>query len=260
MERRDPRRTFSQSAGRYLTSSDHRSGPDLERIREIASSLFPSVTLDVACGAGHALWAASPFSGICLAADLTMEMLRVARRHLAGAGLKDVLFLQSSGDRLPLAAGTISFLTCRIAPHHFPSVPGFLSEVVRVLEPEGRAVIIDSIAPAKPEEGRFINEVERLRDPSHVCSHSFEEWLDFFRRIELVVVSANLFERRHSFPEWVSRTGTDEEKVREIERRFLDASEGIRERFKVESDCEGGVLSYSDEKGIFVLRKGQGKR
>lgn len=58
-DRSDPRDTFSVSAGRYLVSADHRSGPDLEVIRQVASQLLPLVTVDVAAGAGHALKAAS---------------------------------------------------------------------------------------------------------------------------------------------------------------------------------------------------------
>jgi hypothetical protein len=39
---------------------------------------------------------------------------------------------------------------------------------------------------------------------------------------------------------------------------FLHAPEKIRERFRVLVDGEGKVESYTDEKGIFVLRKGKG--
>src|SRR5680860_719546 len=144
-DRTDPRFTFSRSADRYLSSADHQSGPDLEVIRRVASQQSPSVTVDVATGAGHALAAAIPFSKFCVAVDLTMEMLQVTREHLFGAGLGNVQFIQSAADHLPLANSTASLLTCRIAPHHFASISGFLDEVVRVLEPEGRCVIIDSI-------------------------------------------------------------------------------------------------------------------
>ena len=68
----DPRKSFSGSAGKYLASTDHRSGPDLEVIRLVASQLLPLVTVDVAAGAGHALRAASPFSGSGIAVDLLL--------------------------------------------------------------------------------------------------------------------------------------------------------------------------------------------
>ena len=254
-ERSDPRNTFSHSADRYLISTDHQFGPDLERIRQVASQQFPAVTVDVATGAGHALRAASPFSGSCAALDLTMEMLQVAKEHLTLAGLANAQFIQSTADHLPLAEDTVSFLTCRIAPHHFPSVPDFLDEVARVLEPEGQSVIIDSVAPEDSRSDRFINEIERLRDPSHLRSHTLRQWLGFFENAGLKTITVELFERSHPFREWAQRTGLDEEGIRALENRFLEASPEIRERFKVHLDNGGRVESYTDEKGIFLIKR-----
>lgn len=254
----DPRKIFSQSAHRYLVSTDHQSGPDLETIRQVASKQFPALTVDVATGAGHALRAACPFSVSCAALDLTGEMLQVAREYLVKSGLENVQFIQSYADSLPLAGGTVSLLTCRIAPHHFPSIPGFLKEVRRVLEPDGRCIIIDSIVPEKAECDRFINDVERLRDPSHIRSHTLRQWMEFFQTAELEMISVQQFERNHPFREWAGRTGLDEGSVMELEKIFKTAAPDVRKRFKVQLDDEGRVESYTDEKGIFVGKKGKG--
>lgn len=251
----DPRDTFSDSAGRYLISADHQSGPDLEIISQVASQLFPAVTVDMAVGAGHALRAASPFSALGVALDLTMEMLLVAREHLLGVGFENLHFIQSHSDNLPLADTSVSLLTCRIAPHHFTSIPGFLNEVVRVLEPAGQCVIIDSVVPENQECDRFINEVEKLRDPSHVRSHGLKDWLAFFKTAGLETISVDLFERTHPFQEWAARTGLDEGGIRTVEKRFREAPEDVRTRFKVKMDEKGKVKSYTDEKGIFRLKK-----
>ncbi|MCJ7500158.1 methyltransferase domain-containing protein [bacterium] len=254
-DRTDPRLTFSRSADRYLISDDHQSGSDLDVIRQMASLQSPSLTVDVATGAGHALAAAGPFSKFCVAVDLTMEMLQVTREHLSGAGLENVQFIQSAADHLPLANSTASLLLCRIAPHHFASIPGFLDEVVRVLEPEGRCVIIDSIVPEEADKDRFINEIERLRDPSHMRSHTLRQWLKLFEKTGLQTISVELFERTHLFQKWAKRTGLDEVGIRAVEERFQQASLDIQEKFKVQLDDEGKVDSYTDEKGIFLLKK-----
>jgi len=211
--------------------------------------------VDVATGAGHALRAACSFSGFGIALDLTAEMLQVARGHFQGAGLFNIKYIQSDAQMLPLAQSSISLLTCRIAPHHFPSIPGFLDEVSRVLEPDGRCVIIDSVAPEEAGSDRFINEIEQLRDPSHVRSHTLNKWLDFFEKAGLEAMSVELFERDHPFGEWAARTGLDEEGVRSLETKFLSAPSDIREKFNVQVDDEGRMTSYTDEKGIFVLKK-----
>ena len=260
MDRSDPRNTFSRCAHRYLVSKDHQSGPDLETIRQVASQQFPEVTVDVATGAGHALRAAGPYSGFTAALDLTLEMLRVARKHLTGAGLTNVRFIQSSADEMPLADRSVSLLTCRIAPHHFPSLKGFLMEVARVLAPEGQCVLVDSIVPGEAEFDRFLNGIERLRDPSHVRSHTLEQWLESFEAVGLEISSVQLLEREHSFLPWAGRTGLDEDGIAAVEKRFLDAPPEIRERFKVKLDGRGGMESYTDEKGIFLGRKGKGER
>jgi SAM-dependent methyltransferase len=185
-------------------------------------------------------------------------MLRVAKDHLAKAGMENVHFIQSSADHLPLAENSVSLLTCRIAPHHFPSVPGFLEEVGRVLEPQGHGVIIDSVVPAEEPVDRFINEVEFLRDPSHIRSYTLEQWLAFIEKSSLEIVSVELFERTHMFVEWAGRTGLDELEIKVVEHRFREASPDIRERLKVQLDERGRVLSYTDEKGTFVLKLGTG--
>ena len=254
----DPRDIFASSASRYLASTDHQSGPDLDIIKQVASQLFPALTVDVASGAGHALRAASPYSGIRVALDLTMEMLKVAREHLRGVGLDNVQLLQAAAGSLPFTDSTVSLLTCRIAPHHFPSIPEFLQEVARVIEPEGCSIIIDSVAPDEPESDRFINEMEKLRDPSHIRSHTLEHWLELFEAAGLETISVELFERTHPFKEWAVRTGLDEDGVRALENGFASAAPHIREKFKVQLDEEGRVESYTDEKGIFVLKKGKG--
>ncbi|UCG37995.1 MAG: class I SAM-dependent methyltransferase [bacterium] len=252
----DPRDTFSRSAERYLHSTEHRSGPDLEVIRKAAAGSFPALVLDVASGAGHALRAAAPYSGVCIAADLTMEMLRVTKAHLDGLGLGPVLCVQSGAEALPLADGRAGLVTCRIAPHHFASVPPFLREVARVLAPEGQFILVDSLAPAGDTEcDSFINKVERFRDPSHVRSYTSVQWEGFFRDAGLRILLSEVFEKTHVFREWAGRVGLDEEGIRALERMFAEAPARVRRRFKVRQGSGGSVTSYTDEKGMWILKK-----
>ncbi|MDF1534895.1 MAG: class I SAM-dependent methyltransferase [bacterium] len=156
-------------------------------------------------------------------------------------------------DRL-LGNGCIQLLTCRVAPHHFPSLKNFLREVRRVLARDGCAVIIDSIVPDDPECDRFLNEVERQRDPSHVRSDTVNGWAGLIAQAGLEVVSFDLFSRTHPFEEWARRVGLEDKGVKALEERFLEASPGIGKQLQVEV-VDGRVQSYTDEKGMWVLRK-----
>ena len=249
----DPRETFSGSAERYLTSTDHGSGPDLELIGSVADRLSPALTVDVATGAGYALKAAAPVSRRCLALDLTLEMLQVTRRHFMEAGIPGLSVVQASADNIPLGDGTIGLLTCRIAPHHFPSLAPFLEEVNRVLDGEGEAVIIDSVVPDDPECDRFLNDVERQRDPSHVRSGTVTEWEKLISQAGLETIFFDIFSRTHPFQEWARRVGLADDGVKALEDRFIDAPPSVKELFKIEV-IEGKVMSYTDEKGMWVLK------
>ena len=54
-------------------------------------------------------------------------------------------------------------MTCRIAPHHFDSIPAFVAEVHRVLKPGGLFGLVDNIV-LPGDVGDFVNAFERFRD------------------------------------------------------------------------------------------------
>lgn len=250
----DPRDAFSDSAEKYLSSTDHMTGPDLDVIGDVAARLKPSVVLDVAAGAGHALRAAAVQTGLSIAADITREMLDVTVRHLRSAGFRRLTAVQADSAALPLADETASLVTCRIAAHHFPSIPRFLMEVRRVMKPDGAAVIIDSTVPEDPYADTFLNVAEAFRDPSHLRSHRLTQWIAFLHQAALRMEMIETFRRRHPFQEWARRMLTDEEAVLRLEDYFLEAPDDIQEVFRVEV-AQGRVVSYTDWKTIFVLGK-----
>jgi len=103
----------------------------------------------------------------------------------------------------------------------------------------------------------FLNGVEKVRDPSHVRSYRVEEWLEFLGEAGLLLLQAASLWKTHAFPEWVARTGRPKEVQREVETIFLSAFPLARETFRIRTDG-GRVVSYSDEKAIFVAKKPAG--
>jgi ubiquinone/menaquinone biosynthesis C-methylase UbiE len=175
---------------------------------------------------------------------------RVAAECRAG----NVVFAAADAEALPFRDAVFDRVTCRIAPHHFPDVRTALSEIARVTRPGGRIGIIDSVVPGEPSLDAFLNGVEKVRDPSHVRSYRVEEWLEFLAGAGLLLLQAGSLWKTHAFPEWVARTGRPKAVQREVETIFLSAFPRARETFRIRT--EGGrVVSYSDEKAIFIAKK-----
>lgn len=248
------RSRFGRVASKYRSSADHTDVEDLDLLFS-GLALDPAHrVLDVATGGGHT---AAALAGRCrwvAASDLTPPMLREARALAAGRGAANVHCLAADAEALPFRDAAFDRVTCRIAPHHFPEVEAALSEMSRVTRPGGRIGVIDSVVPGEPSLDAFLNGIEKVRDPSHVRSYRVEEWIEFFSAAGLVLLQTAYLWKTHAFPEWVARTGQPPEVQREIENLFLSAFPLARETFRIVTGG-GRVVSYSDEKAIFVARK-----
>jgi ubiquinone/menaquinone biosynthesis C-methylase UbiE len=252
--KRETRDQFSGVAERYRTSVDHSDADD----REILLSrlaLDPSLLLlDVATGGGHTAVAFSTRVRKVVASDLTPEMLWEARALAAERHCTNMAFVAADAENLPFAPESFDRVTCRIAPHHFPDLAAAVGEILRVTRTGGLVGIIDSVVPDDPALDAFLNGVEKVRDPSHVRSYRIEEWNGILEPAGLFLLHLSRAWKEHPFPEWVARTGQPPEVQREIESLFLTAFPRAREYYRVRVE-NGRVVSYSDEKGIFVGRK-----
>jgi ubiquinone/menaquinone biosynthesis C-methylase UbiE len=252
--KRKTRTQFARVAGRYRVSVDHTDADDRE-ILVSWLSLEPShIVLDVATGGGHTAVAISSSVRRVIASDLTPEMLREARILARERGRRNIDFVAADAECLPFPTGSFDRIACRIAPHHFPDVRAAISEFVRVARPGGLVGIIDSVVPEDPALDAFMNGIEKVRDPTHVRSYRVEEWVSFLKEAGLSLLHASCAWKEHPFREWVSRTGRPEAVQREVEAMLLEAFPRARKFFRIRVE-EDRVVSYSDEKGIFVGRK-----
>jgi ubiquinone/menaquinone biosynthesis C-methylase UbiE len=249
---------FAESAKQYRTSPEHVDSEDREILRS-RLALDPShLLLDIATGGGHTAAAFSPSVRKVVASDLTPEMIGEARITAAERGCRNMAFVVADVESLPFATGTFDRVTCRIAPHHFPDLPAAVGEMLRVTKPGGLVGIIDSVVPDDPALDAFLNGVERVRDPTHVRSYRIEEWNTVLEQAGLFLLHVSRTWKKHPFDQWVARAGAPPHVRREAESMFLTAFPRAREYFRVRIE-NGRVLSYSDEKGIFVGRKEEGR-
>jgi SAM-dependent methyltransferase len=198
---------FGPRAERYVTSADHARGESLDRLVEWVRPEAHWRVLDVATGGGHTALALAPLVREVVAADVTAEMLEAAERHLRGRGVSNVAFCEADATNLPFGPAEFDLVTCRVAPHHFPDCARFVAETSRVLRPGGVAAVIDNVVPDDPDAAQYINELEKLRDPSHHWAYPCGEWRSFFERAGLVVERAETFRKARDFDAWAERMG-----------------------------------------------------
>ena len=166
---------FGKTAASYLTSAPHARGASLERLVTLTSPQKDWHVLDVATGGGHVAYTFAPHVTRVWATDITQEMLDLVKAEAQKRGLANIRTAYAKAEALPFEDLSFDLVTCRIAPHHFESIPAFLGEVHRVLKPSGLLALVDNVVPPG-SVGDYVNAFERFRDPSHLRSWTMEEW------------------------------------------------------------------------------------
>ncbi|WP_324676414.1 class I SAM-dependent methyltransferase [Hymenobacter sp. GOD-10R] len=177
MPTRSAQEQFDRQASHYNAQWNSWTGIALNWLLEQAECQPDDLVLDVATGTGFTALAFAPFVQSVVGIDVSTGMLEQARQQQVAQHVDNVTWQQGAAEALPFADETFSIVTCRIAPHHFQSIPQFLSEVKRVLRPHGRFLLADTCVPdEEPEVNEWQNRVEALRDPSHMRNLAPQEW------------------------------------------------------------------------------------
>lgn len=237
--------SFGGSADGYRASTTHRQGADLERLAGWCADA--SRALDVATGAGHT---AGALIGVgvptVVAVDAAPAMVRTAVESFP-----TVRGVVGDAERLPFGADRFDAVTCRIAPHHFPDPEAFVAEVARVLRPGGTFALEDNVAPDDEALASFLDDLERMRDPTHVESYPTATWHEWLEAAGLSVEETTHLVRPVEFTPWVERSGAlDEAGVERVRRHLLDASPAAVECFDIRTEGDD-VRSFGSHKGLF---------
>lgn len=242
---------FAATAANYVVSVGHASGDDLARLVELAAPTEDDIALDIATGGGHTALAIARTAGRVIASDFTPTMLHTAREFISSKGMENVTYALADAESLPFADHSFSIVTTRIAPHHFADTGAFVHEVARVLEPGGRFLLEDSCVP-EGEAGDFLNNIEKIRDGSHVHSATEAEWIGLLHDAEFAIMRAELFRKEHELEQWIGRANASGDAVRAA---WASAPEETKTFYDVKYNPDGSVYSYSDDKIVILATK-----
>ncbi len=85
-------------------------------------------------------------TGVAYGLDMTDEMLALARRNAAEAGVRNVHFLKGHIEAIPLPAESVDVIISNCVINLSVDKPAVLAEMARVLAPGGRLGISDVVA------------------------------------------------------------------------------------------------------------------
>jgi ubiquinone/menaquinone biosynthesis C-methylase UbiE len=249
------RREFSKQAPRFGDKGLTVSSPDiLEWIVDFLPLNREFRVLDVAAGTGHLGLAIAPHVREVFAIDITREMLTIARKETAKRNVDNISFEEGTAERLPFAADCFDLVVSRLAIHHFENPMIQLREMVRVCKPHHRIGIIDLIAPADEGIASIYNDLERMRDPSHVAALSKIQ-------LEKILTNTGLrvekFESRDvvvDFLRWVKMTETIPETIEVLKEELMeDINDGSKTGMRPYQ--ENGSLKFLQVWSIIIGTK-----
>ena len=138
-------------AGPYDAITNHILQPSQKSIGRLAQIKAGDRVLDVGCGSGRLTMAAQGWTGTggeVVGLDPSPEMIQVARKNAARAGLKTTFEL-GMVEAMPFPDASFDVVLNRLMLHHLPGdlKQRGLAEMRRVLKPGGICLVVDFEPP-----------------------------------------------------------------------------------------------------------------
>lgn len=215
-------KSFTEQAKSFETKSMNFTKQ--EYLKHMVSCVNPQNTdtvLEVAAGTCVCGRSFAPFVQNIICLDMTPAMLAVGKGEAEKQGLCNIDFMQGDAEKLTFEDNSFDIVISRLAFHHFSNPKQCFSEMARVLKPGGKLVVIDMEA-AEEVLRNTEDEIETLRDSSHMRNLSKEEFAAMFRENHLTITTMDCTEIPVSLTAWLALTNTPVEISENISKRFAN--------------------------------------
>jgi ubiquinone/menaquinone biosynthesis C-methylase UbiE len=213
---------FSRQALPFSQQPAHSQEAFINLLLEISGVGDQDTVLDVACGPGLVATAFAERARHVTGIDLTPAMIERARQIQREKDLNNLSWQIGNVLPLPFPDASFSLVITRYSFHHFLEPQAVFTEMVRVCTPGDRVLVADVIM--LPEKREFLDQEEKLRDPSHTRTLTPDEFCRMADDLQLRNIKTKFFQSvrnlnahlKASFP-----NPGDEEKVRQIFREDI---------------------------------------
>ena len=249
----DAKEQFNNQAKFYSSSKTFSAGESLDILSNLFNKKKFKSGLDIGTGAGFAAFELSKSCEKVEATDISEGMINEAKKIMKERKINNLNFNICSAEELKYSDKEFDIVTCRTAAHHFLDVEKFCSEVHRVLKDEGEFIIVDTITSDQIKLNNWHQEVELIRDKSHIKNLSLIEWKSILKISKFSFLDIIQSRVTMNLNDWMERSGTSDKDKKILKDKFQNSNEKIKRFFGIK--ILNNDISFYWPVGIFHLKK-----
>ena len=249
----DAKEQFNNQAKFYSSSKTFSTGESLDILSNLFNKKKFKSGLDIGTGAGFAAFELSKSCEKVEATDISEGKINEAKKIMKERKIDNLNFNICPAEELKYSDKEFDIVTCRTAAHHFLDVEKFCSEVHRVLKDEGEFIIVDTITSDQIKLNNWHQEVELIRDKSHIKNLSLIEWKSILKISKFSFLDIIQSRVTMNLNDWMERSGTSDKDKKILKDKFQNSNEKIKRFFGIK--ILNNDISFYWPVGIFHLKK-----
>lgn len=206
--------------------------------------------LEVAAGTCVCGRSLAPMVDSIICIDATPEMLEVGKNEAKKANLTNISFVEGVAENLPFEDNSFDIVMTRLSFHHFTEMETPFSEMSRVLRPGGKLVIIDMEATEEALR-ESEDEIETLRDFSHVKNRSKEEFISLYKENQYTLIKVESTPISVELSAWMELTNTSKKLQTDILQLMQNDINGMKKTGFYPYQKEGVI--YFNQRWLLLI-------